>query len=396
MLYTLCTTILRLLITGQQKTLAEIVLAITSGYKVIYMPLPPTSDRDIQRSLGIHRVLEPRGSLPQPAWKLDNTPVAQAGETLVDVHVLHIDSASFTQIASVCQRDQQRMREHIRDIVEQRGKMHNPVTGSGGVLVGTIQELDEPFATMDRLAIGDTIVSLTSLSWLPLYLESIETIDLERSEVEVQGKAIFFRCNPLAKLPRDLPQPVVVAVLDVAGAPSRVYELAQPNQRVTVIGAGGTAGLLTLCALRKLLGSHGEIIAVEYSKRALQDVATLGVADVIVQGDATQPLELVRRVRDAYRSGDFLADLTINVVNVPNSEFASILLTKPDGRILFFSMATSFTTAALGAEGMASEVEMHIGNGYMPDRGDMALQLLRDFPTLLTIFNRRFPERPPA
>jgi L-erythro-3,5-diaminohexanoate dehydrogenase len=362
----------------------------------MHMPLPLPSEQDLPRSLGIHRALEPRGSLPQPAWKLDNTPIAQVGETLVDVHALHIDSASFTQIASVCQSDFQRMGAHILDIVAQRGKMHNPITGSGGVLVGTILELDEQFAVVHELAIGDTIVSLTSLSWLPLYLESIETIHLERSEVEVCGKAIFFLSNPLAKLPRDLPQPVVVAALDVAGAPSRVYKLAQPGQRVTVIGAGGTAGLLTLCALRERIGPHGEILAVEYSERALQDVAALGVADVIVQGDATQPLELVQRVRDACRGGDFLADLAINVVNVPQSEFASILLTKPDGRILFFSMATSFTVAALGAEGIARQVEMHIGNGYMPDCGDVALQLLRDFPALLSIFNRRFPERPPA
>lgn len=358
------------------------------------MPVSLPSDQDFQRSLGIHRVLEPRGSLPQPAWKLDNTPVAQAGETLVDVHALHIDSASFTQIASACQRDELRMREHMLDIVAQRGKMHNPVTGSGGVLIGTVLELDERLAAMHRLAIGDTIVSLTSLSWLPLYLEGIETMHLERSEVEVRGKAIFFRSNPLAKLPPDLPQPVVVAVLDVAGAPSRVYELAQPGQRVTVIGAGGTAGLLTLCALRKRLGSHGEIIAVEYSKKALRDVALLGIANQIVQGDATRPLELVESVRGACPGGDYLADLVVNVVNVPQSEFGSILLAKPDGRILFFSMATSFTVAALGAEGMARQVEMHIGNGYMPDCGGVALQLLRDFPALLAIFNRRFPERP--
>lgn len=356
------------------------------------MPVP--TSQDMQRALGIHRVLEPSGSLPPPAWKLDNTPIAQQGETLIDVHALHIDSASFTQIASVCQRDQQRMRAHMLDIVAQRGKMHNPVTGSGGVLIGTIAELDEQFAALHSLAIGDTIVSLTSLSWLPLYLESIETIHLERAEVGVRGKAIFFRSNPLAKLPLDLPQSVVVAALDVAGAPSRVYELARPGQRVTVIGAGGTAGLLTLCALRRRLGSNGEIIAIEYNEKALQDVMALGVADVIVQGDATQPLELVRRARDVCRNGDFQADLAINVVNVPNSEFATILLTKPDGRILFFSMATSFTVAALGAEGIARPVEMHIGNGYMPDCGAVALQLLRDFPALRTIFDRRFPERP--
>jgi L-erythro-3,5-diaminohexanoate dehydrogenase len=335
-------------------------------------------------------VIEPTGSLPQAAWKLDNTPAAQESETLVEVQALHIDSASFTQIAHMCNRDPERMKEHIMDIVRQRGKMHNPVTGSGGVLIGTVLELDEIYGKTNRLAIGDTIISLTSLSWLPLYIENIQAIHQDRSEVEITGKAIFFRSNPLAKIPGDLPYHIVVAALDVAGAPSRAASLVRSGQRITVLGAGGTAGLLTLCAIRQRLGSQGEIIAIEYSEQALHDVASLNVADVLVQADATQALELVKNVQDASGGSEYLADLAINVVNVPNTEFATILLTKPTGCILFFSMATSFTAAALGAEGIANQVEMHIGNGYMPDNGAIALQLLRDYPVLRTIFTRRF------
>jgi len=352
--------------------------------------MPSPADSDILHDLGIHRVIEPRGSLPQTAWKLDNTPVAHPSETLVDVQALHIDSASFTQIAGICDHDPTRMKNHILDIVAQRGKMHNPVTGSGGVLIGSIRELDEKYGHTHKLAIGDTIVSLTSLSWLPLYLKSINAVHLERSEVEVTGKAIFFRDNPLARLPDDLPHNIVVAALDVAGAPSRAATLVQPGQRITVLGAGGTAGLLTLCALRQRFGSQGEIIAVEHSEKALLDIASLNMADVLVQGNATQALELVEKVQDACPGREYQADLAINVVNVPNTEFATILLTKPDGRILFFSMATSFTAAALGAEGIARQVEMHIGNGYMPDNGSVALQLLRDYPVLRTILGKRF------
>lgn len=348
-----------------------------------------SSETDMLRSLGAHRVIEPEGALPQPAWKLDNSPVALPAETLVHVHTLHIDSASFTQIANFCERDSERMRVHMLDIIARRGKMHNPVTGSGGVLLGTIEQLDEVFAEKHNLAIGDTIVSLTSLSWLPLHLNTFSAIHLDRCEVVVDGKAIFFRSNPVAKLPIDLPVPIVVAALDVAGAPARVATLAQPGQRVTVLGAGGTAGLLTLCALRQHLGSSGQILAIEYSERALQDIAALGIADILVQGNATRPLELLELVRAACGS-DYEADLCINVVNVPGTEFATILLTRPQGCIIFFSMATSFTTAALGAEGMARPVEMHIGNGYMPDHGAVALQLLRDYPALRALFESRF------
>ncbi len=347
-------------------------------------------DLENSYSHGLHRSIEPKNSLPQSAWKLDNTPLARPTETLINVHKLHIDSASFTQIAKVCGRDPDRMSKHILDIVAQRGKMHNPVTGSGGVLIGTIEQLDEPFAIKHGLTVGDAVISLTSLSWLPLYLERIRAVHLDRSEVDVEGKAIFFRNNPITKLPGDLPQELVVAALDVAGAPSRVSSMARPGQRIAVLGAGGTAGLLTLCALRQTLGTNSEIVAIEYSKKALQDVAALDAADVLIQGDATHPLELVEQVRNASKGHEYQADFTINVVNVPNTEFATILLTKADGRILFFSMATSFTTAALGAEGMARQVEMHLGNGYMPDCGAYALQLLRDYPILRIIFERRF------
>ena len=166
--------------------------------------MPSLSDQDLLRNLGMHRVIEPRGALPQAAWKLDNTPVAFPGETLIHVHKLHIDSASFTQIATVCEYDTERVGRHIMNIVAKRGKMHNPVTGSGGVLVGTVEQLDEDFGKTHHLAIGDSIVSLTSLSWLPLYLKRIYAIHLDRSELEVEGKTIFFRSNPLTKLPKPL------------------------------------------------------------------------------------------------------------------------------------------------------------------------------------------------
>ena len=268
--------------------------------------------------------------------------------------------------------------------------MHNPVTGSGGVLIGVVRELDELYAKANNLTIGDTIISLTSLSWLPLYIDNIHAIHFDRSEVEVTGKAILFRSNPLAKMPTDLSRNIVVAALDVAGAPSRASMLVQPGQRITVLGAGGTAGLLTLCAIRQRLGSQCEIIAIEYNEQALHDVSLLNVADVLVQGNATQALDLVKSVQKAHSAREYLADVAINVVNVPHTEFATILLTKPQGCILFFSMATSFTAAALIAEGIANQVEMQIGNGYMPDNGTISLQLLRDYPALRTIFARRF------
>jgi L-erythro-3,5-diaminohexanoate dehydrogenase len=342
----------------------------------------------------VHRVLEPAGSsmLPQQAWRLDNSPIAAPDEMAVAVHALHIDSASFTQISRACNGDAQQIAAHILDIVQQRGKMHNPVTGSGGVLVGNIIAVP---AHHSQAMLGQTIVSLTSLSWLPLHLERILAVYPAQSRVDVEGTAIFLQCNPFAPLPDDLPEPLALAALDVAGAPSRAQTLARPGMRVAVLGAGGTAGLLTLCALRPVLGERGHLLAVEYGESACADIVSLGVADAVVRADATNPIETLTRVQAACGS-DYAADLAINVVNVPGTEFATLLLASAAGTVLFFSMATSFTTAALGAEGLGRATVLQIGNGLMPDLGAVALQLLREHAPLRAIFARRFGTASPC
>jgi L-erythro-3,5-diaminohexanoate dehydrogenase len=55
-------------------------------------------------------------------------------------------------------------------------------------------------------------------------------------------------------------------------------------------------------------------------------------------------------------------------------------------------MATSFSAAALGAEGMAADVTMLVGNGYVPGHAELALNLLRGTPSLRTLFERRVLE----
>ena len=120
---------------------------------------------------GTHRVLEPSGVLPQPAWKLDNTMDLYDNEILIDVSALNIDSASFTQIKSATGGDEAAVAAMVKDIVAQRGKHHNPVTGSGGMLIGTVAEIGPALAGKIDLKVGDKIATLVSLSLTPLRIE---------------------------------------------------------------------------------------------------------------------------------------------------------------------------------------------------------------------------------
>jgi L-erythro-3,5-diaminohexanoate dehydrogenase len=57
--------------------------------------------------------------------------------------------------------------------------------------------------------------------------------------------------------------------------------------------------------------------------------------------------------------------------------------------VIFFSMATSFTAAALGAEGVAADVTMLVGNGYTPGHAQLAIDLIRASHGVRQIFDAR-------
>jgi len=87
-----------------------------------------------------------------------------------------------------------------------------------------------------------------------------------------------------------------------------------------------------------------------------------------------------------------MADLIINVVNVENTEMASIMACKDRGIVYFFSMATSFTRAALGAEGIGADVDMILGNGYAHNHALISLDLLKRNPFLMKLFKERYTD----
>ena len=84
--------------------------------------------------------------------------------------------------------------------------------------------------------------------------------------------------------------------------------------------------------------------------------------------------------------------MTVVCVDAAGCEGGAILATKQGGTVIFFSMATSFSAAALGAEGLAADVTMLVGNGYVPGHAEFALDLLRTTPQVRSLFERRLAE----
>ena len=336
---------------------------------------------------GTHRVIEPVGTLPQAAKKIDNTMEIRTNELLIDVQTLNIDSASFTQIKKACEKDEAKMEKMILDIVNERGKMQNPVTGSGGMLIGTVKEIGPDFPDKN-LKVGDKIATLVSLSLTPLKIEKIKKVNINNDQVDIDGQAILFESGLYAVLPSDIPEKLALAALDVAGAPAQVAKLVKPGNTVCIIGGGGKSGVLCSYEAMKQAGENGKVIVVEYSEENAKRIKEMKLAHHVIVADATKPVEVYEKVKEVT-NGEF-CDITINNVNIESTEMSSILITKDEGIVYFFSMATSFTKAALGAEGVGKDITMMVGNGYTKGHADLTLQIIRESEDIRNLFEKLY------
>jgi L-erythro-3,5-diaminohexanoate dehydrogenase len=139
---------------------------------------------------GLHRVLDETVVLPQAAHRLDTRREIWPDEVRVRVRTLNLDAASFRQLEQKHTADAivdgDAVRREVLAIVAERGKMQNPVTGSGGMLVGTVEEVG-PESTLG-LAVGDRVATLVSLTLTPLVIEDgLERWDGRSEQVPTDG-----------------------------------------------------------------------------------------------------------------------------------------------------------------------------------------------------------------
>jgi L-erythro-3,5-diaminohexanoate dehydrogenase len=335
---------------------------------------------------GTHRVIEPKGVLPQAAQIIDNNMELYDNEILISVKALNIDSASFTQLKHSNSNDDIQIEQAILEIVNRKGKMQNPVTGSGGMLIGTVEQIGDNQSFHSDLKIGDEIASLVSLSLTPLRIDKIKKIHMDIDRVEIEGKAILFESGIYAKLPEDMDESLALAALDVAGAPAQTSKLVRPGDIVLILGAGGKSGMLCCYEAMKRAGPTGRVIGVVHSEATKEKLESLELCHDYIVGDAGDSMRVYNELITI--TGGHECDLAINCVNVPDMEMSTILPVRDGGVAYFFSMATSFTKAALGAEGVGKDVTMIMGNGYTKDHAEITLSELRENTALRDLFEK--------
>ncbi|MHB2024271.1 MAG: L-erythro-3,5-diaminohexanoate dehydrogenase [Mycobacteriales bacterium] len=334
--------------------------------------------------VGVHRVLAPQGVLPQAAERLDTSPQLWPGETRLSLTRLNLDAASYRQLYEAEGGDGRRVRAAVLDIVARRGKLHNPVTGSGGMLIGTVAEVG-PRSPLG-LTVGQSVATLVSLTLTPLAIsDALADWDGRSEQAQARGHAILFARSVVADVPQDLPLPLALAVFDVCGAPALTARLVAERgvSSMAVLGAAGKSGALALAAAEG--AGVARRVAIVRNQAEADLLAASGLASGVAVADARDPLAVAEAVGEPV-------ELTVVCVDVSGAEHGAVLATAAGGTVLFFSMATSFQAAALGAEGLAADVRLVIGNGYLPGHAQFALALVRTRPSLRALLDARIAE----
>ncbi len=258
------------------------------------------------------------------------------------------------------------VRAAILELVRRRGKLHNPTTNSGGVLAGVVRTVGADYPNPPP--VGTRVASLASLALTPLRLEELGAVDVKSNSIAARGTAFLFQSAPWALLPADVPESVMIAALDVAGAPARVRARTRPASRVLIVGGGHSGSLAAIAAAE---AGAAEVLVADIEPERLAAIEILGLKTLrTVRADAT----------DAVAFADAIGvpvDLCVSCVDRAGVEPACILATQERGHVLFFSMATDFARAALSAEGMGSAVTLEIGNGLYPGHAALVVDLLR-------------------
>lgn len=328
---------------------------------------------------GFHRVLAPAGVVPQAAWRVDSRPeLLKPTEVLIDVSLINLDSTGMAQLRQTGKD----IGAQVTEIVRQRGKMHNPVSNSGGVLLGAVREIGPAVGPGFTARVGDIVIPLVSTSTLPLHLERVKRVSGE--QLEVDGTAILFDGMAYAFPPTDISLEVTLSILDISSIVPQVYRHAAGGQSVLVVGAG-KSGAAAMAAIRNA-AVDACIIALDPNRKRLDLLAALGLADITIEADATRSKPVLDRVSEATSGA--LCDLVLNCVNVPDTEATSILCARRHGTVVFYSMATRFDKAALGTDATDNDVRLVIGNGIVEGQAAAALDLFRANPGLLGYFEQ--------
>lgn len=328
---------------------------------------------------GLERVILPPQVFPASAWKLDNSRELKSGELRLNVRRIHIEGTSFRQICQEAGYDEDSIKAKIKDIVSKRGKMHNPVTDTGGLLCGIIEEIAPDYDNTKGFKVGDAVICNTSLAGTPLYIDKINSIDSVYPQIEADGYAIILPGVPVVRLPENLPLDLLLFTFNESGTIYTVGREAVGKKRFAVVGNNPMMNLLFGYTIKKSAGKDAEIYCLldEKTEQQLEggriEELQSEVFKEVTYHNLLRPVECLRNFREYPQM-----DMTVNCADIPGAETINVIATKSGGTVIFANFISNYNIALYITEAISRDIDIRCADGYLERYDEFDFEIVRE------------------
>ncbi|WP_206457862.1 sigma-54 interaction domain-containing protein [Anaerovorax sp. IOR16] len=316
----------------------------------------------IYDTFGLSRVIEPKDAVPVTAWKVDNAREISPLECRISLELIHLERDCFQQLCSECSFDEAKIIAKILDLINRRGKLHNPFTDTAGQFYGAIEEMGSEFKKSSRYKIGDNVFCLTTMTAHPIYIDKIHKIDYNYGELTVMGYGIVFIGSPLTIIPPTLQLNYTMATFDEAASLYNIHNVSRKGQRYLIIGKDLVSSITYVCSIKKAVGDDCYITVIldeggigTLTPKQVENELTHWVNSSYILNIA-QPVNSLKVILKEEKE----YDMTINCEDLLGSEVLSVILTRHKGKLYFTSLKNSYTQSILIAESMSKELETYV------------------------------------
>ena len=333
----------------------------------------------MEMTYGLKRVAEPQYVLPTSAWKLDNSRNIYPNELRISVRRIHLEGTSFKQICTESNYNEEKIKQKIIDIIIRRGKLHNPVTDTGGLAFGTVEEIGEEFYNPQNLKVGDSIICNASLASVPIQIENILAIDHVFNQIDASGYAILHDHVPIIKIEEDMPVNLLLYTLDESGTLYRLSQLAEGQSKFLIVGNNMITNLIFGYVIRRQVGAKGEIVCFLDKKTGMQvmgdgiDQLLAHVFNEVHFLNILKPIHAVERLKLNQQF-----DLSVNCAEIPGAETINILATKAGGTVLFANLINNLKISLYITESISKPLNVENAEGYLEDYETFDIALVRE------------------
>ncbi|MDO4517724.1 MAG: sigma 54-interacting transcriptional regulator [Bacillota bacterium] len=331
------------------------------------------------RAYGLERVVSPPRVFPASAWELDNSRKLKRGEMRISLETVHVEGTSFKQICQDAANDEEKIKEKIQDIVIRRGKLHNPITDTGGLFTGVIEEIDKEYNNVKGFKVGYRVICNTSTAGIPMKIDKITSVSDTFSQFNAEGYAIALPEMPVIKRPDDISMALLLFIFNESGTIYNVSKSAKGKKRFGVVGNNMLMNLLYGYTIRRAAGPEAEIYCIfdrntEITMQGEKIDEIMGkVFTEVSYHNLLRPVDCLKSFENYPQ-----IDMFVNCADIPGAETLSVIATKSGGIVVFANFISNYNIALYITEATSRDLQIMCADGYLEKYDEFDFEIARE------------------